>query len=376
MLLAALLLAACGGGRTATGIAPRSRAAASPRSGAATSVYATRRRGAGPRDGRSGPPRPTARCRSCSSCTAGARPSRASTRPWIEHLARAGNAVVYPRYQDSFAEPPPQVLGNALVGVRTALDAPRRRPRLARRRRPLGGRRARRRLRGGRGRRRPAGAARRPERLPGPRVPRPRLRDPRRGAGARRRRARRDDRRGRPRRRPARRARDLRPRRTADRRLETVRAPGASDHLGPQRATPVARATFWARLDALIAGGELGRADGQAGAGAFSAASSVAPIAPPRSPSDGEQDLRRAVVGEQVRHHRLADLLHVGLAEPDPEPAADDDRLDVEQVERGRDADADRVDRAVDELVRRACRRARARAPRCRWRAAACRAPP
>jgi predicted esterase len=41
---------------------------------------------------------------------------------WIEHLARAGNAVVYPRYQESFAEPPRQVLGNALVGIRTALE--------------------------------------------------------------------------------------------------------------------------------------------------------------------------------------------------------------------------------------------------------------
>jgi dienelactone hydrolase len=41
---------------------------------------------------------------------------------WVEHLARAGNAVIYPRYQDSFAEPPRQVLGNALVGIRTALE--------------------------------------------------------------------------------------------------------------------------------------------------------------------------------------------------------------------------------------------------------------
>jgi pimeloyl-ACP methyl ester carboxylesterase len=41
--------------------------------------------------------------------------------PWIAHLARAGNAVVYPRYQDSIAEPPPQVLGNVLVGMREAL---------------------------------------------------------------------------------------------------------------------------------------------------------------------------------------------------------------------------------------------------------------
>ena len=42
--------------------------------------------------------------------------------PWVEHLARAGNAVVFPRYQDSIAEPPPQVLGNVLVGMRAALD--------------------------------------------------------------------------------------------------------------------------------------------------------------------------------------------------------------------------------------------------------------
>ena len=61
--------------------------------------------------------------------------------PWLEHLARAGNAVVYPRYQDSFAEPPTQVLGNALVGIRTALDHTDVDARVARRRRPLGRRR-------------------------------------------------------------------------------------------------------------------------------------------------------------------------------------------------------------------------------------------
>jgi pimeloyl-ACP methyl ester carboxylesterase len=43
-------------------------------------------------------------------------------RPWLEHLAHAGNAVLYPRYQDSFAEPPAQVLGNVVVGVRLALE--------------------------------------------------------------------------------------------------------------------------------------------------------------------------------------------------------------------------------------------------------------
>ncbi len=43
--------------------------------------------------------------------------------PWLEHLARAGNAVVYPRYQQSVAEPPAQVLGNAQAGIRIAFDA-------------------------------------------------------------------------------------------------------------------------------------------------------------------------------------------------------------------------------------------------------------
>ena len=44
-------------------------------------------------------------------------------RPWLEHLAREGNAVNYPRYQDSVVEPPPQVLGNVLAGTRLALSA-------------------------------------------------------------------------------------------------------------------------------------------------------------------------------------------------------------------------------------------------------------
>ena len=41
-------------------------------------------------------------------------------RPWIDHLAREGNAVIYPRYQDSVVDPPAEVLGNALAGVRQA----------------------------------------------------------------------------------------------------------------------------------------------------------------------------------------------------------------------------------------------------------------
>jgi acetyl esterase/lipase len=42
-------------------------------------------------------------------------------RPWLDHLARAGNAVIYPRYQDSFVDRPSEALGNALAGVRLAL---------------------------------------------------------------------------------------------------------------------------------------------------------------------------------------------------------------------------------------------------------------
>jgi acetyl esterase/lipase len=42
-------------------------------------------------------------------------------RPWIDHLAHEGNAVIYPRYQDSFVDQPSEVLGNALAGIRLAL---------------------------------------------------------------------------------------------------------------------------------------------------------------------------------------------------------------------------------------------------------------
>ena len=49
-------------------------------------------------------------------------PDPAFYRPWLEHLARRGNAVVYPRYQDSFVEPPRQALGNVLAVVRIALE--------------------------------------------------------------------------------------------------------------------------------------------------------------------------------------------------------------------------------------------------------------
>ncbi len=45
-------------------------------------------------------------------------------RPWLEHLARRGSAVIYPRYQDSFVEPPRQALGNVLAALRIALARP------------------------------------------------------------------------------------------------------------------------------------------------------------------------------------------------------------------------------------------------------------
>jgi pimeloyl-ACP methyl ester carboxylesterase len=51
-------------------------------------------------------------------------PDPAFYRPWLEHLARRGNAVVYPRYQDSFVEPPRQALGNVLAALRIALARP------------------------------------------------------------------------------------------------------------------------------------------------------------------------------------------------------------------------------------------------------------
>jgi acetyl esterase/lipase len=51
-------------------------------------------------------------------------PEPAFYRPWLEHLARRGNAVVYPRYQDSFVLPPRQALGNVVAALRIALARP------------------------------------------------------------------------------------------------------------------------------------------------------------------------------------------------------------------------------------------------------------
>jgi pimeloyl-ACP methyl ester carboxylesterase len=52
-------------------------------------------------------------------------PSPDFYRPWLEHLARRGSAVVYPHYQESFISPPAQALGNVLAGIRLALARPR-----------------------------------------------------------------------------------------------------------------------------------------------------------------------------------------------------------------------------------------------------------
>jgi acetyl esterase/lipase len=178
-------------------------------------------------------------------------------RPWLEHLAREGNAVIYPRYQDSIAEPPPQVLGNLLVGVREALEEldgadldslvvaghsaggalaadyaaiapsvglPEPRAVLS--------------MYPGRSFRgvRFAIPAVDPERIPPDTLlmvlsgARDGVVDPR----------------------DARAIHDGADRVTR-KSYQVISTPGASDHLGPQRATRVARETFWARLDELIA---------------------------------------------------------------------------------------------------------------------------
>ena len=171
--------------------------------------------------------------------------------PWIAHLARAGNAVIYPRYQESVAEPPSQVLGNAIVGIRTALTgadldtdslvvaghsaggalaadyaaiAPRTGLPPARAVLSMYPGRS---LRGIEVSIPSVGPVPRGVRLVVLSGARDRVVDPRdaqaiiRGAETRR------------------------------RRHVLVRAPGAADHLGPQRATPVSRREFWDRLDAL-----------------------------------------------------------------------------------------------------------------------------
>jgi poly(3-hydroxybutyrate) depolymerase len=170
-----------------------------------------------------------------------------SYRPWLEHLARAGNAVIYPRYQDSLAEPPAQVLGNVVLGVRAALARLDEDPRsLVVAGHSAGGALA-----------ADYAAVARSVGLPAPRAvlaayPGRRFRGARFGIpsageiprgievlalqGA-------DDR-----------VVDQSAARAigARGRLLVIRAAGARDHLAPQRGTPVSRREFWDRLDALI----------------------------------------------------------------------------------------------------------------------------
>src|SRR3954447_18693245 len=63
----------------------------------------------------------------------------------------------------------------------------------------------------------------------------------------------------------------------------------------------------------------------------------------------GEEHRRRAVVGEDVGQHGVLQSLAIGVAEANAEPAAEHDRLDVEQVRRRGDAGAERLDGAVDQ---------------------------
>jgi acetyl esterase/lipase len=177
-----------------------------------------------------------------------------SYRPWLDHLAREGNAVIYPRYQDSVVEPPPQVLGNVLVGVRQALTRVDVDPRSL----VVAGHSAGGALAGD------YAAIARSVKLPVPvavfsAYPGRRLQgvpfglpevDPGRIPAATRlvALAGTDDRvvGAQPARRLARLAGAKR------RSLVVVSNPAASDHLGPQRADATARREFWARLDRLI----------------------------------------------------------------------------------------------------------------------------
>lgn len=175
-------------------------------------------------------------------------------RPWLEHLAREGNAVIYPRYQDSVLEPPPQVLGNVLAGVRLALRRIDEDPRSL----VVAGHSA-----GGALAADYAGIARSAglpvpvgvfSAYPGRRLPQlpfgiPEV-DPGRIPAATRLivlAGTRDRVVGtRPARRLARRAG------ARTRQLVVVRDRATADHLGPQRADAAARREFWARLDRLI----------------------------------------------------------------------------------------------------------------------------
>ena len=118
-LLAAAALAGCGGGEPRRG-APATAPAAPP----ATARLVTETVGRGVQQStiiRPDVPRPLPAVVFLHGWGA---PEPAFYRPWLEHLARRGSAVVYPRYQDSFVQPPRQALGNVVAALRIALARP------------------------------------------------------------------------------------------------------------------------------------------------------------------------------------------------------------------------------------------------------------
>lgn len=178
-------------------------------------------------------------------------------RPWLDHIAREGNVVIYPRYQESVFTPPTKVLTNALAGIRAALPKANPRPGtlvvvghsaggalaadyavIARRARLPEPRAI---LAAYPGRMLRGVPARIPE-LPPAAIPASvrivalgGARDTTVGTAP---------------------ARHLVARATtvprARRTYELIRDPAVADHLGPQRSGPATRRVFWRRLDALL----------------------------------------------------------------------------------------------------------------------------
>jgi len=182
-------------------------------------------------------------------------PDAAFYRPWLEHLARRGSAVVYPRYQDSFVQPPAQALGNVLAALRSALARPGlRTDALVVAGHSAGGALAADYAALARTAGLPAPRAvfaaypgRRLPRIPNglPEIPPRRIAPGTRVLAL----ASRADRVV-----GTRTARELvRGATRADARLVLVDDPSADDHQGPQRADAAARRTFWAPLDRLVA---------------------------------------------------------------------------------------------------------------------------
>ena len=91
---------------------------------------------------------------------------------------------------------------------------------------------------------------------------------------------------------------------------------------------------------------------GCAPSSAISSTSSVAPSAPPRSPSAATWTAGGRASLKRCGMHRVDDPHAVGLAEAHAQAAADHDGLDVEQVDGRGDARAERAHGAVDQARR------------------------